>query len=226
MTTGVCQLAPQGQGRTLLCPGSQPVRPGSVLTGRQPGLLLRRLHGTSPLQRVYFKSPKSILPMSTRRQPRGFQGHRSPVLVSPGQSLHSFYPLDPILCCRSLSLLASWPGSDLPAGGVPSSPASHCPPALFRVRCFQFLYSGLLLVFQVAGSHFLGEPAPFHTGPLYLNRVSFSLWGTYHKPSCLTSYSPFLASRTWHSPKGAKTVLSQGHQTVPGSLGRQERLAG
>lgn len=82
--------------------------------------------------------------MSTHRQPRGFQGHRSPVLVSPGQSLHSFYPLDPILGCHSLSLLASWPGSDLPAGGVPSSPASHCPPAVFRVLCFRFLYSGLL----------------------------------------------------------------------------------
>lgn len=115
-----------------------------MLTGKQPGLVLRHLHGTSPLQRVYFKSLKSILPMSTHRQPRGFQGHRSPVLVSPGQSLHSFYPLDPILGRHSLSLLASWPGSDLPAGGVPSSPASHCPPAVFRVLCFRFLYSGLL----------------------------------------------------------------------------------
>lgn len=163
---------------------------------------------------------------STRRQPRGFQGHRSPVLVSPGQFLHSFYPLDSILCRHSLSLLASWLGLDLPAGGVPSSPASYCPSAAFRVLCFRFLYSGLLLVFQVAGSHFLGESAPFHTGPLYLNRVSFSLWGTYHKPSCLTSHSPFRASRTWHSPKGAKTALSQWHHMVPGTLGHQVRLAG
>lgn len=181
----------------------------------------RHLSSSACVFQVTHKHPPHV-----HMQPRGFQGHHSPVLVSPGQSLHNFYPLDPILGRCSLSLLASWLGSDLPAGGVPSSPASHCPPIVFRVLCFRFLYSGLLLVFQVAGNHFLKEPAPFCTGQLYLDGVSFSLWGTYHMPSCLTSYSPFLTSRTWHSPKGAKTAFSQWHHMVPGTLGHQQRLAG
>lgn len=71
-------------------------------------------------------------------------------------------------------------GLGLACRGSPFQPSFTLSTAVFRVLCFRFLYSGLLLVFQVIGNHFLGEPAPFRTGVLYLDGVSFSLWGTHH----------------------------------------------